>query len=138
VSYDLIKRFEKISYRLSVKGRVCIPLDASRVELFDPLSAPTVAQLIQELEAAQQSERRRAKQESQAMEVDSEESKMNVKRRGEEKEDETVWEKTSLRESVHLFERFIEGILKDEKEEVKVRRVKHGEIWCLDNGWTWS
>ena len=33
-------------------GRVCVPIDPSVVEDFDPESVPTVSQLLQELEAA--------------------------------------------------------------------------------------
>jgi len=33
-------------------GRVCIPMDPAKCESFDPLAVPTVAQLLNELDAA--------------------------------------------------------------------------------------
>lgn len=76
-------------------GRVCVPIDTRRVEEFDPLSVPTVTQLLTEID-----------------EWEGEE--------GEKKMQD--WEKTSLKPYVDYFRRFVSGLMEEEKPGVKRER----------------
>jgi DNA primase small subunit len=71
-----------------MEGRVCVPLLPSEIDKFDPDTVPTVGQLLLELEAAA--------------------------RAGDDK---AGWERTSLKPYIELFERHVEGILKDARGE---------------------
>lgn len=86
---------------LSKIGKVCVPLDPSSVESFDPDSVPTVGQLLMELEEAS--------------------------RRGDV---DAGWEKTSLNEYVELFNRHCDGIIRDankkRREEGKGKFLRMG------------
>ncbi|TGZ83968.1 eukaryotic and archaeal DNA primase small subunit [Ascodesmis nigricans] len=75
-------------------GRVCVPIDATRPEDFDPLSVPTVTQLLAEIDATT----------------------------GEEKMAD--YEKTSLKPYVDFFKRFVAALVKDETTAVKREREK--------------
>lgn len=70
-------------------GRVCVPIDTRKVEEFDPLSVPTVTQLLSEID-----------------EWDGEEGEKKI----------ADWEKTSLKPYVDFFRVFIAGLLKEGKE----------------------
>lgn len=88
-------------------GRICVPIDPERCDEFDPTTVPTVAQLLEELNAAD-------------MEVDS----------------ETDWDRTSLGESIRFFRSaFLQPLLKSCKEEIessynaKVQQSKNPLSW---------
>lgn len=81
-------------------GRVCVPIDTRNVEEFDPLSVPTVTQLLQEID-----------------EWDGEE--------GEKKLQD--WEKTSLKPYVDYFRKFVSGLMEEEKPVLKRERQDGAE-----------
>jgi DNA primase small subunit len=76
-------------------GRVCVPIDPRKVEDFDPLSVPTVTQLLQEIDDWQGEEG------------------------GKKMQD---WEKTSLKPYVDYFRRFVAGLIEEEKPILKRER----------------
>ncbi|KAF1840275.1 DNA primase small subunit [Cucurbitaria berberidis CBS 394.84] len=76
-------------------GRVCVPIDTRKVEEFDPLSVPTVTQLLTEIDDWEGEE-------------------------GEKKLQD--WEKTSLKPYVDYFRRFVAGLLEEEKPVLKRER----------------
>mgnify|MGYP004507958153 CR=1 FL=1 len=76
-------------------GRVCVPIDTRRVEEFDPLSVPTVTQLLQEID-----------------EWEGEEGEKKVQ----------DWEKTSLKPYVDYFRKFVAGLMEEEKPALKRER----------------
>lgn len=69
-------------------GRVCVPIDTSRLHKFDPMAVPTVHELLREIDEW----------------------------KGEEGEKEKVadWEKTSLKPYIEVFRGFVNGLLKEE------------------------
>lgn len=80
-------------------GRVCVPIDTRRLESFDPLTVPTVTDLLGEID--------QWNGESEATD-------------GKTLQD---WEKTSLKPFVDYFRLFVNGIMKDE-QSVKVKRER--------------
>ncbi|KAL5118695.1 p48 polypeptide of DNA primase [Pleosporales sp. CAS-2024a] len=76
-------------------GRVCVPIDTRIVEEFDPLSVPTVTQLLTEIDEWSGNE-------------------------GEKKVQD--WEKTSLKPYVDYFRRFVAGLMADDRPLVKRER----------------
>ncbi|EMD85791.1 hypothetical protein COCHEDRAFT_1207759 [Bipolaris maydis C5] len=76
-------------------GRVCVPIDTRKVEDFDPLSVPTVTQLLQEIDDWAGDETDKKVQD---------------------------WEKTSLKPYVDFFKRFVAGLLEEEKPVLKRER----------------
>jgi DNA primase small subunit len=75
-------------------GRVCVPIDTRNVEEFDPLSVPTVLELLGEIE-------------------EWDENHKDQKSENEKKVQD--WEKTSLRPYVEYFKGFVATLLRDEK-----------------------
>lgn len=70
-----------------------MPIDVRRVDEFNPLEVPTLGQLLEEIDAWD----------------------------GPADDAISDWQKTSLRPYVELFERYVEGLLKDEKSEKRAR-----------------
>ena len=85
-------------------GRVCVPINPKKSEDFDPLSVPTVTELLAEID------------EWTALE--------EVEKEGKSVQD---WEKTSLKPYVEFFRSFVIALMKDERD-VKVKRERE------DNG----
>jgi len=79
-------------------GRVCVPINTKNCEDFDPLSVPTVTDLLREIDEWTAPE----------------------DANGKTAQD---WEKTSLKPYVEYFRSFVLGIMKDEKD-VKVKRER--------------
>lgn len=86
-------------------GRVCVPIDTSALEDFDPTAVPTVQELLGEIDAW----------------------------KGEEKTEEGTaakgvqdWEKTSLKPYMELFRSFVGGLVKEEMD-IKVKREREDE-----------
>ena len=77
-----------------------MPINSEHPEDFDPLSVPTVTDLLLELDAKGPK---------------TEEGKENEKR--------ADYEKTSLGPYVEYFRKFVDGLLKDEKAQVKRERT---------------
>ena len=74
-------------------GRVCVPIDTKRLSRFNPLSVPTVTELLGEIDAFDR----------QAMNQDGDVMKTQD------------YEKTSLRPYVDYFRSYVSGLLRDEK-----------------------
>jgi len=78
-------------------GRVCVPIDASRAEKFNPLTVPTVTELLEEI------------------------NQWNEKRKEEEGGDDSLatkwsdYEKTSLKPHIEFFKIFVAKLLKEER-----------------------
>ncbi|KAM7185148.1 eukaryotic and archaeal DNA primase small subunit [Rhypophila sp. PSN 637] len=86
-------------------GRVCVPIDVRNLEDFDPLSVPTVSQLVREIDAWTGPEN----EAGQAPVQD--------------------WEKTSLKPHIERFRSFVIRLMKDErdpKDKVKRGRAEDG------------
>ncbi|TKX21795.1 DNA primase small subunit [Elsinoe australis] len=80
-------------------GRVCVPIDVSRVDEFDPFAVPTVQELLGEIDAW----------------------------RGEEGEKVQDWQKTSLKPYVDYFKKFVDGLVKEESGDKKRIREEEGD-----------
>lgn len=80
-------------------GRVCVPIDTKRLSRFNPLSVPTVTDLLGEIDAF---DRQAIKQDGDVIKTYD-------------------YEKTSLRPYVDYFRSYISGLLRDEKG-VKIER----------------
>lgn len=76
-------------------GRVCVPIDVARLEDFDPLSVPTVTDLLGEIDAY----------EGQEMQTEGDEGTKKM----------MDYEKTSLRPYVDYFRAHVSALLKEEK-----------------------
>ena len=91
-------------------GRVCVPIDRSRLEEFDPLDVPTVAGLVREVDSWQNGDEDMIKEEdgvgaSQDKHVQD-------------------WEKTSLKPYIESFRGFVGALLKDEREFIRIKRER--------------
>ncbi|RPB21509.1 putative DNA primase small subunit [Terfezia boudieri ATCC MYA-4762] len=87
-------------------GRVCVPIDASKAEDFDPLSVPTVTELLEEIN-----------------QWDHKNKKTKVESEGAgpgTKEKHPDYEKTSLKPYVDFFKAFVASLIRDERKEGKV------------------
>lgn len=89
-------------------GRVCVPIDVGKVDEFDPLSVPTVQNLLGEIDRW-------------AMENRGREDGVKAEERTPD------WMKTSLRPYVEYFKGHVDGILKEENGDRKRERVETGE-----------
>lgn len=87
-------------------GRVCVPIDArsGKLEQFDPLAVPTVQTLLSEIDTW-------AAENGDTAVIEGEKSIQD-------------WEKTSLRPYIEQFRGFVNGLLKDEMADVKVKRER--------------
>ncbi|KAF8866131.1 prim-pol domain-containing protein [Acephala macrosclerotiorum] len=87
-------------------GRVCVPIDTKHCEDFNPLTTPTVTDLLREIDEWEAPE-----------EFESEDRKLQD------------WEKTSLKPYVEYFRSFVLALMKDEKDvKVKREREENGEM----------
>ncbi|TWU78154.1 hypothetical protein ED733_007567 [Metarhizium rileyi] len=84
-------------------GRVCVPIDPRELEDFDPLTVPTVQQLLGEIDTWK-----------------GDDSAASQEDKGKGISD---WEKTSLKPYVDHFRSFVNGIMKDERD-VRVKRER--------------
>ncbi|KAA8646003.1 hypothetical protein EYZ11_010624 [Aspergillus tanneri] len=104
-------------------GRVCVPIDARKAEEFDPLSVPTVTQLLAEIDTW---DAEHPHSNGDADVADGEESVPN---------DSDTWgsrklqdyEKTSLKPYVDYFRSFIAGLLKEERTGKRERNEETAE-----------
>ncbi|KAM7185160.1 eukaryotic and archaeal DNA primase small subunit [Naviculisporaceae sp. PSN 640] len=94
-------------------GRVCVPINTKNLEEFDPLSVPTVQELIKEIDEWKNSE---ADGDDDDAEKDG--SKHPIQ----------DWEKTSLKPHIEQFRSFVIALMKDERErDVKIKREREEE-----------
>ncbi|KAA8909783.1 putative DNA primase subunit Pri1 [Sphaerosporella brunnea] len=97
-------------------GRVCVPIDAERPEEFDPLSVPTVTELIREID------------------------EWDLEHKPDEKEDSSIievktpdFDKTSLKPYVEYFRRFVAMVVREETlNQVKVKRERGAEHEAME------
>lgn len=82
-------------------GRVCVPIDVRRVEDFDPLSVPTVTELLDE--------------------IDQWDRKQDADMTEEEKSKVQDWQKTSLKPYVEYFRGHVASLLKEESKGKRER-----------------
>ncbi|KAL4879631.1 hypothetical protein BJY04DRAFT_193293 [Aspergillus karnatakaensis] len=90
-------------------GRVCVPIDIRNVEQFDPLSTPTVGQLLSEIDVWDAEHPSTASAEG----PEGEGSVPDSDARGPRKLQD--YEKTSLKPYIDYFRSFIAGLLKEER-----------------------
>ncbi|KAK3652762.1 p48 polypeptide of DNA primase [Elasticomyces elasticus] len=83
-------------------GRVCVPIDTRTLEDFDPLSVPTVTELLREIDEWESGPGQRMGEEERAKVQD--------------------WQKTSLKTYVEYFRGYVAGLLKEEAKVVKRER----------------
>ena len=86
-------------------GRVCVPIDTKRLSRFNPLSVPTVTELLGEIDAF---DRQTINQDGDAIKTHD-------------------YEKTSLRPYIDYFRSYVTGLLRDEKG-VKIEREEDGAM----------
>ncbi|KAI5863900.1 prim-pol domain-containing protein [Durotheca rogersii] len=90
-------------------GRVCVPIDARRLEDFDPLGVPTIQGLLQEVD----------------------EMDVKAKEEGGEKGEKAAplqdWERTSLKPFVEYFRSFVLALMRDERNPKVKREREEGE-----------
>ena len=92
-------------------GRVCVPIDVKRVEEFDPMTVPTVQELLAEIDAWK-GENGNGEDEDGADE-------------GKKMQD---WQKTRLRPYVEHFRKFVDGLVKEEMAASKRGREEEGSM----------
>ena len=82
-------------------GRVCVPIDLEKLEDFDPLSVPTVTDLLGEID---EFDNKGVRQEKEGKSQD--------------------YEKTSLKQFVNYFKNYVTALLRDERQ---VKREREDE-----------
>ncbi|VBB81903.1 Putative DNA primase small subunit [Podospora comata] len=87
-------------------GRVCVPIDTDDLDGFDPLGVPTLGGLVNEIDAAGGVVKKEGDDED---------------RRGAE------WERTSIKPYIDQFRGFVHGLLREEREFVRVKREREEE-----------
>lgn len=92
-------------------GRVCVPIDPRKAEEFDPLSVPTVMNLLAEIDAYD-AKHPAGTAEAEASDADGIPPNGSDARGGRKLQD---YEKTSLKPYIDFFRSFIAGLLKEER-----------------------
>ncbi|KAK4192289.1 putative DNA primase small subunit [Podospora australis] len=91
-------------------GRVCVPIDTDRLEDFDPADVPTIGGLVREVDSWSAEHHYPVKREDEDGEA-----------KGKELQD---WEKTSLKPYIDLFRGFVSGVVKEERDAVRIKRER--------------
>lgn len=107
-------------------GRVCVPVDPSKVDEFDPETVPTVGMLLRELEKIKPEESMSSSNRVKKEEMDEDvngDDKENSQSKPQVKE--IGWEQTSLKPYVDMFEKHIAGIMKD---NIRAKKGKPQEM----------
>lgn len=86
-------------------GRVCVPIDTRNLENFDPLSVPTVTELLQEID-----------------EWDGKHSNISEEERAKVQD----WQKTSLKPYLEYFRGYVASLLKEESKGKRGREEDAG------------
>ncbi|KAK0673704.1 hypothetical protein QBC41DRAFT_393052 [Cercophora samala] len=94
-------------------GRVCVPIDTNDLDGFDPLDVPTIGGLVNEIDASGGSLVKK--------EADGDEDKKGAE-----------WERTSMKPYIDQFRGFVHGLLREEREFVRVKREREEEGGGLD------
>ncbi|EYE91959.1 DNA primase subunit PRI1 [Aspergillus ruber CBS 135680] len=105
-------------------GRVCVPIDGRKAEQFDPLSVPTVSQLLSEIDAwdAEHSSNSAG---SEAAEPEGSVPDGSDARGSRKLQD---YEKTSLKPYIDYFRSFIAGLIKEERTGKRERTEEGAEV----------
>jgi len=82
-------------------GRVCVPIDVKKVDEFDPFAVPTISTLCNEIDRFEKKQDQLANHE------------MDVDESNPVKPQYKAYEKTSLAESVRVFQKFIAALQRD-------------------------
>mmetsp|Transcript_9464 Transcript_9464/g.11971 ORF Transcript_9464/g.11971 Transcript_9464/m.11971 type:complete len:594 (-) Transcript_9464:1816-3597(-) len=105
-------------------GRVCVPIDVTRLEDFDPFAVPTLNQLMDELDKFELEQEGHYENE----EGDDDVNDKNKNKNSTKKKKKLVqfeWEKTSLKEPFRYFQNeFLHPMLKELKKKEKVKNEK--------------
>ncbi|EAS34510.3 DNA primase small subunit [Coccidioides immitis RS] len=103
-------------------GRVCVPIDVKRVEQFNPLEVPTVAELLDEINAWDMEHRPEATDTKMSAgdEDDGADGDDMKKRRLQD------YEKTKLRPYIDYFRTFVASLNRDERASGKREREEDG------------
>ncbi|KAE8153984.1 hypothetical protein BDV25DRAFT_5598 [Aspergillus avenaceus] len=105
-------------------GRVCVPIDARKAEEFDPLSVPTVTQLLAEIDAYD------AENPSTGAGTDAVEGEGSVPNESDARGSRRMqdYEKTSLKPYIDYFRSFIAGLLKEDRGGKRERSEDTTEV----------
>ena len=95
-------------------GRVCVPIDVSKLDRFDPIGVPTVTELLGEID--DWDGERRQEDEAKAEEGGKEEGKKVLD-----------YEKTRLKPYVEYFKAHVATLLKDERGVKREREEGQGD-----------
>ncbi|CAI4219587.1 unnamed protein product [Parascedosporium putredinis] len=87
-------------------GRVCVPINTKALEDFNPLTVPTIQELLQEIDEWKEEEEGASSQENAKTVPD--------------------WEKTSLKPYIEQFRTFVAHLLKDERSQKAKREREEG------------
>jgi DNA primase small subunit len=101
-------------------GRVCVPIDIRNVEEFDPLSVPTVAELLSEIDSWDAENPNSGT--AEGPEGDGSALNDSDARGGRKLQD---YEKTSLKPYIDYFRSFIAGLNKEERHG---KRERHEDV----------
>jgi DNA primase small subunit len=104
-------------------GRVCVPIDIRDVEQFDPLSTPTVTQLLSEIDSWDAEHPNTGT--AEAPEAEGSVPNDSDARGNRKLQD---YEKTSLKPYVDYFRSFIAGLLKEERNGKRERNDDVPEV----------
>jgi len=85
-----------------LQGRICVPIDSADPEAFDPLTVPTVTSLLGE--------------------IDSWENGPDAN----SSERISDWEKTSLKDYIRYFKKYVDRIMADERGVKREREEEMG------------
>lgn len=91
-------------------GRVCVPIDISKADVFDPLGVPTVTQLLGEIDAW---EKEKENEKSTDEMVDDNANGVDSKKKLQD------YEKTSLKPYVDYFRAFVTELMRSENRQGK-------------------
>ncbi|XP_065655655.1 DNA primase small subunit isoform X2 [Hydra vulgaris] len=89
-------------------GKVCVPIDPSTAENFDPSKVPTISQLFEELDEIKKVEATQGESQTQG---------------------DRDYSKTSLNEGIKIFERFVNGLYMENKENKSIYNNKKDIDW---------
>ena len=109
-------------------GRVCVPIDAGKPEAFDPLSVPTVMQLLDEIDQHDAENSASGGDEDGLVGAAGESamgSSSDNKVSGKKLQD---YEKTSLKPYVDYFRSFVATLLKDERSGKRGRNGQEDHV----------
>lgn len=106
-------------------GRVCVPIDGRKAEQFDPLSVPTVSQLLSEIDAWDSAHPTGSAGAEGGVDAESSAPNDSDARGGRKLQD---YEKTSLKPYIDYFRSFIAGLLKEERSGKRERNDEGSEV----------